>query len=204
MKPLHHHLIKAKLTDLLPTQASIGFNEVDKKRKEWRKLSKKQFKEVIDRHWFPSILGPNGCHYIIDHHHLGMALHLEGQKHVFLTVLKDLSWLDKSSFWKVMEFYQWVHPYDNQGRRISFEKLPVQISDLKDDPYRSLAGLIRDRGAFAKELTPFNEFLWADFLRMRIKRATLKSDLESSIHLACELAKSQEASYLPGWIECKS
>ena len=204
MKPLHHHLLRVELDKLLPTQASIGLNEVAQKRLEWQSLSKKKFKEVIDQHWFPSIFGPEGRYYIVDHHHLGMALHLEGQKDVYLTVLKDLSWLENSSFWKVMEFYQWVHPYDNRGRRISFDKLPKKISDLQDDPFRSLTALIRNKGAFAKDLTPFNEFLWADFLRIRIKSSLLKRDLNEAIDIACRYAKSKEASYLPGWINTES
>lgn len=199
MRPLHHHVIQADLQRLRPTQMTIGFIEVSNKRAEWQKLAKKARKQLIAEHWFPSILGPKGQYFIIDHHHLGMALHQEGQQEVQLTVLKDLSWLDMATFWRVMEFHQWVHPFDENGRRVGFDKLPQKISGLKDDPYRSLAGLARNAGAFAKDVTPYSEFLWADYFRTRLPKKLLKSE-QAALEQAALLASHPEASYLPGWV----
>src|SRR3974377_1798791 len=39
-----------------------------------------------------------------------------------------------------------------------------------DDPFRSLAGELRRAGGFAKDTTPFSEFLWPDFLRRQMSR----------------------------------
>jgi hypothetical protein len=47
--------------------------------------------------------------------------------------------------------------------------------------------------------TPFSEFLWADFLRHRLKRADVETHFESALMQAITLAKSEEANYLPGW-----
>ncbi len=198
MHPLHHHVIKANLKDIRPTQVSIGYLEVIQKRAEWKKLSKKQKSALLDDHWFPSILGPNKVYYIIDHHHLGMALHQEKQIEVNLTVLKDLSWLNKDTFWRVMEFHQWVHPFNELGQRVAFSEIPQSVAKLSDDPYRSLAGLARDEGAFAKDLTPFSEFLWADFFRIKIPKKSI-SNWNESLSLAIKYAQSKDASYLPGW-----
>lgn len=200
MRPFHHHLIEVSLSELRPTQAAIGFEEVTIKRQEWQSLSRPNFKKIINQHWFPGVIGPGGTYYIVDHHHLGMALHLEACSKVKLTVLQDFSWLDQDSFWKLLEFHQWVHPYDEKGKRISFQKIPTQISELKDDPYRSLAGIARRSGAFAKDITPFSEFLWADFYRLRIDKSVLKSSPSHALELAHQLAKLRHASYLPGWI----
>ena len=90
MHPLHHHLITYQLSDLRPTQAAIGMHEVEQKRLEWKALKKADKKNLIESHWFPSVIGPGGIYFIVDHHHLGRALHLEGQETVRLTVLKDL------------------------------------------------------------------------------------------------------------------
>jgi hypothetical protein len=87
-------MIQAKLAELVPTQGAIGCAEVTQKRAEWQGLSKKLRKALVAQHWFSSVLGPAGRYYILDHHHLGMALHEERQEAVCLTVLKDLSWLD--------------------------------------------------------------------------------------------------------------
>jgi hypothetical protein len=199
MRPVHHHIVQASITDLMPTQCAIGFLEVADKRKEWCQLRKKARIELLDQHWFPSVLGPNKRHYIIDHHHLGMALHQENQDKVQLTVLKDLSWLGEETFWRVMEFHQWVHPFNENGVRIAFKKLPQHISQLTDDPYRSLAGLARRAGAFAKDITPYSEFLWADYFRARIGKKRLLESWDHALESAMVLAKAVEASYLPGW-----
>ena len=128
-----------------------------------------------------------------------MALHLEEQSSVNLTVLKDFSLLNLETFWRVMEFHQWVHPFDESGNRVPFSKIPTTVSKLRDDPYRSLAGLAREHGAFAKDLTPYSEFLWADFFRTRIpKKKLIKWDL--AIESALQCAQTKEASYLPGWV----
>jgi hypothetical protein len=201
MTPLHHHTIHANLTDLLPTQGAIGFVEVSQKRAEWQRLSKKMRKALIAQHWFPSVLGPKGRYYIVDHHHLGMALHEEGQETVLLTVLKDLSWLDVDTFWRVMEFHQWAHLYSETGKRISHHQLPSHVSALKDDPYRSLAGLARKAGAFAKDVTPFSEFLWADYFRTRIKKQQLQHAMDEAVALVLDPARHPQASYLPGFVQ---
>jgi len=183
----------------MPTQCTIGYIEVASKREEWRNLSKKARTTLLGQHWFPSILGPKNKTYIIDHHHLGLALHEEGIDRVKLTILKDLSWLGEDTFWRVMEFHQWVHPFNELGQRVPFNKIPTHIAKLMDDPYRSLAGLARKSGAFAKDITPYSEFLWADYFRSQIDKKKLLKSWEGAVELANEVAKKQEASYLPGW-----
>ncbi|MFC5472648.1 ParB-like protein [Paraherbaspirillum soli] len=192
-------LISVKLEQLHPTQLTVGMEEVVQKRKEWSKLGKKARATALDRHWFPSITGPDGRHYIVDHHHFGLALLQEEVKTVWALPLKDLSILKPPHFWNVMDHHQWVHPYDDQGVRRDFSAVPPQLELLRDDPYRSLAGELRRAGGFAKDVTPFSEFLWADFFRPRIKRSSLQKDLAKALLKAMQLAHSQEAHYLPGW-----
>ena len=73
------------------------------------------------------------------------------------------------------------------------------MGELVDDPFRSLAGELRRAGGYAKDTTPFSEFLWADFLRRRIKRKTVEVDFSHALEKALQLAKSHDAGYLPGW-----
>lgn len=200
MHPVHHHLIDVSLAELMPTQCTIGYMEVAAKRQEWSRLTKKAFRDLINQHWFPSILGPQKKYYIIDHHHMGVALHEEGHSRVKLTVLRDFSSLQEETFWRVMEFHQWVHPYNERGARVAFKQLPTSIIQLKDDPFRSLAGVARKAGAYAKDPSPYSEFLWADFFRSRIDAKTLGKSWEQSLSLALELAKHPDANYLPGWV----
>ncbi len=52
---------------------------------------------------------------------------------------------------------------------------------------------------FAKDTTPFSEFLWADFLRRHMSRKGVEKDFENAVEKALALAKSKDAIYLPGW-----
>jgi hypothetical protein len=118
---------------------------------------------------------------------------------VLVTVVTDLRKLDKEAFWTVLDHHGWVHPYDVTGRRREYSAIPKTVADLKDDPFRSLAGELRRLGGFAKDTTPFSEFLWADFLRRRMKRASIEKSIEAATKEALVLAKSHDAAYLPGW-----
>ena len=195
----HHHFVDAKLLDLRPTQMTAGFAEVALKRREWGGLSKKDRKQLLASHWFPAVLGPRGRFYIVDHHHLGIALHEEGVERVKLMVLDDLSYLTSTIFWRVMEQRNWVHPFDATGKRGPYTDIPARITDLADDPHRSLAGMLRSAGGFAKDTSPFAEFLWADYLRPHIPRAQIRKTLDVALREAQGLAKSPLARYLPGW-----
>jgi hypothetical protein len=188
-----------KIGDLHPTQITVGMREVQAKRKRWREEGAKKGGEFLAKHMIPVVLGPKDRHYVIDHHHLARALHDEGVKDVAITVVANLSKLDRDAFWFVLDNRSWMHPFDDQGRRRHYADIPRSVRDLVDDPFRSLAGELRRAGGFAKDTTPFSEFLWADFLRRRIKRKAVEADFAHSLEKALQLAKSKEANYLPGW-----
>ena len=190
------------IAELRPTQITVGFREVGEKRREWRERSKKSGKkasEYLGRHLVPTVLGPSGRHYLVDHHHLALALLEEKEPDVLVTVMADLSALPKAAFWTYLDNRALCHPYDATGKRRTFDDIPKKIADLEDDPYRSLAGELRRVGGFAKDLTPFSEFLWADFLRPRVKVRQVNERFSAAIEKALSLAKSEAASYLPGW-----
>ena len=187
------------ITDLRPTQMTVGMREVNQKRDHLRTHVAKKIGKFLGGHMIPVVVGPRERHYIIDHHHLALALHKEGLEHVLVSVVANLSTLQADAFWIVLDHHAWVHPYDAKGRRREFEDIPRSIIDLSDDPFRSLAGELRRAGGFAKDITPFSEFLWADFLRRRMKRGQIEKDFTGALERALILAKSQDARYLPGW-----
>jgi hypothetical protein len=187
------------IDSLRPTQITVGDHEVKDKRKRLRKRGAKKIGNFLGDHMIPVILGPKKRHYVIDHHHLALSLYQEGVKNVLVTIVADLSALAPDDFWLVLDHHSWVHPYDENGRRRDFTKIPKSIDKLKDDPFRSLAGELRRVGGFAKDTTPFSEFLWADFLRRRMKRNRVVNNFRAAIKDAQKLAKSMDARYLPGW-----
>jgi hypothetical protein len=192
-------LTTVTITDLRPTQITVGMREVAAKRKRWRETGTKKGEKFLGKHTMPVVLGPKERHFIIDHHHLARALHEEGVKDVAVTVVTNLSKLETDAFWVVMDNRSWMHPFDDKGRRRDYDDIPKSVADLVDDPFRSLAGELRRAGGFAKDTTPFSEFLWADFLRRRLKRTLVERDFDHAVEKALQLAKSMDANYLPGW-----
>ena len=194
-----HHLVETRLSDLRPTQMTFGRSEVELKLAEWRGLKRGERERRLAHSWFPAVLGPKGRCYIIDHHHLGIALLEQDVPTAWVAILDDLSWLDRDPFWRTMEFRRWAHPYDERGRRRDFDEIPKRLKDLHDDPYRGLAGLTRRRGGFAKDITPYSEFLWADYFRQRIPANLVDRAPGRAVSEAMRLARGRDARYLPGW-----
>jgi hypothetical protein len=187
------------ILSLRPTQITLGMYEVRRKRDAWSQKTAQELTNFLGSHMVPVITGLEGAHFLIDHHHLARALYEEGLKSVFITVVADLSRLTADHFWNMMDFHGWAHPYDREGRRRPFSELPTTVKTMEDDPYRSLAGELRNIGGFAKDSTPFSEFLWADFLRPRIKEKAIKADFKAALAEALSFSKTGNADYLPGW-----
>ncbi len=138
-------LTPVAITDLRPTQITVGMREVKAKRKHWREIAEKKKDKDADflgKHMIPVILGPKQRHYVIDHHHLALALHEEGVKEVAVTVIANLSMLEPDSFWFVMDNHNWMHPFDDAGRRRHYKDIPKSVTGLVDDPYPLAGGRI--------------------------------------------------------------
>jgi len=187
------------LAELRPTQITVGMREVEAKRKHWRNHPDRSKPDFLGKHMIPVVWGPKERYYVIDHHHLSLALLKEGVKEIATSVVADLRKLSRESLWLYLDNRAWLHPFDAAGRRRAYADIPKRIADLVDDPYRSLAGELRYVGGYAKDTTPFSEFLWADFLRRRIKRKRIADDFGEAMERALMLARSSEANYLPGW-----
>ena len=185
--------------DLRPTQITVGMREVALKRQMIRAQSARKTGTFLGRHMVPVVLGPKKRNYVTDHHHLARALLEEGIKDVFVTVTSDLSALDKDAFFVVLDNRGLMHPFDETGRRRDYGAIPKTMAGLVDDPYRSMAGELRRQGGFAKDTTPFSEFLWADFLRRRIDPDVVAKNFDKAMKEALTLAKGKDADYLPGW-----
>ncbi|GAC1538996.1 MAG: hypothetical protein NVS2B4_18970 [Ramlibacter sp.] len=148
---------------------------------------------------FPVVIGPKKTFYILDHHHAAVALVQEKSDIVQVGVVKDLSDLKPQDFWIFLDHYSWVHSYDETGQRRDLKEMPDDFESLKDDPYRSLAGEVRDAGGFAKADAPFLEFLWANHFRALVPAKALAAHPKKALADALTLARSKKSSHLPGW-----
>lgn len=200
---VNHHIEPAlqpvAIRDLRPTQMTVGLREVRLKREEWRKRRKTDASNFLGQHMIPVVMGPGDSWWLIDHHHLALALHDEGVEHVLVSVVAKLSGLTKKRFFTVMDNRNWLHPYDETGKRHDWAELPRLVTKMVDDPYRSLAGEVRRMGGYAKNETPYSEFLWADFFRDRIRRHQIEAKFSGAVKKGITLARSHDASYLPGF-----
>lgn len=199
MPSIEPHLTLVSISDLRPTQITMGKREVQRKRQGWKAKSEDKASGYLGEHLVPVVIGPEDAYYLIDHHHLALALHLEGQDKVLVQTVAHLDHLGENEFFRYMDKRCWLHPFDEKGHRQDPDKLPKTVEGLIDDPFRSLAGELREAGGFAKDTTPFSEFMWADFLRHRIPDHVCAEDPQAALKLAFTIAKSRAASFLPGW-----
>lgn len=191
---------KVPLADIRPTQMAVGMRAVEAKRQkiERRARSARKMREYLEKRPVPAVLGPGDDFYIIDHHHLSLALWQNEVDEVFVRVVGDLSDMSRRHFLHAMAGLGWLHPYDASGRKICPTHLPASLDKLRADRYRDLAWSVREAGGFHKTAIPFSEFTWANFFRNRISVAMLGRDFERAHERAMALARSRDARHLPG------
>ena len=165
-----------EIAALHPTQSSVGMAEVDVKAGKLReKIEKRSEADVLaylkkhDKEE-PVTIGPGGVFYITDHHHLARALADIGVAETYCTIVDNLSDEPPDAFWKQLEDNNEVYLKDANGNAITPRELPASIKDLTDDPFRSLAGAVRESCGFEKgdpasSGEDYIEFHWADYLR---------------------------------------
>jgi len=124
------------ISDLRPTQITVGLGEVELRRSHWRQQQGKKAARFLGKHMIPVILGPSGHHYLIDNHHLARALYDEGVKSVLTLVIADLRKLETAAFWFVMDNRGWLHPYDERGRRRGAVALLEDVTERRRDEAR--------------------------------------------------------------------
>ena len=112
-----------KVADLRPTQMTVGLREVVVKQAEWRRTATTKGPEFLGKHMIPAVLGPKHRLWLIDHHHLARALHDEGVEHVLVTIVARLQHLDKERFMAFLDCRNWLHPYDEKGKRRSWRDI---------------------------------------------------------------------------------
>lgn len=193
-------IVKIKITELHPAQFAVGEREVKQKQDAISKMDKQARKEFLDQEIAPVVRGPGGLLYITDHHHGALALLREGHHHMHIKLIEDWSQLTPDAFRDKMVAAQLAYLFDENGNPKPWSMLPETVKDMKDDPYRSLAGAVEDAKGFKKTTAKFMEFIWANFFRKSIQIAAGKEAFEKAVQTAVALAHSSAAQALPGYI----
>ncbi len=76
-----------KISDLRPTQMTVGMREVERKARAWRERPHDEAGRYLGERMIPAVIGPDKRPWIVDHHHLALALHLEGVEMVLISIL---------------------------------------------------------------------------------------------------------------------
>ena len=222
---------KLRVKDLSPTQFAVGKAEVAVRAGRMRKKLTKdpgKLHDYLRVRPIPIVIRGKRF-YLVDHHHLVRALydveHGSRGKNicVYVNVLANASTLEEVYFWKIMHEQNFVYLFDQSGGGPQQPAtLPKHIKDLRFDPYRSLAWIVREHHGYIKNNAPFSEFKWANFFRTRILldndilagkhtfddfafevdehgNLVLTDDGQEVIEEALFLAASAEACGLPGF-----
>jgi hypothetical protein len=186
---------------LHPTQKGLGFVASRAKADRLGAMSPKKLKKYLLEHPVPVVVGPDGKYlYLVDHHHLSLACHYLGIEKIRVRIIKNRSHQNMDEFIDWMKENNFVYLFDEFDRPINFEDLPSEIPAMSDDPFRSLAGVVQDKGAYIKTKVFFMEFIWARFFRRYFTREEVSSDFDNAVERAIDLSISPQARELPGFI----
>ena len=193
---------KQKILTLKPTQLAIGMLEVRRKIHELKKMNAEKLLREIKDNPLKAVLAPNGDIYVVDGHHRALAYWFFGLRKVPVKIgYRFPKAMSCTQFWKKMYKKDWAHPYDQSG---DGPRDPVyfaqDIRGIGNDPYRSLAYLAREAGAYKKTDITFADFLWADFFRKRnLLSCNYEPDFKRALPKTLKAARSKKARYLPGY-----
>ena len=200
--------MKVSISDVRPTQSDVGMHEVRIRVSEIESLKndKKALKELMKDYRAMVVVGPEERLYLVDGHHFSRTLHEAGIEEMYIRIERD--WSDKKvpKFWEKMREKGWVYLRDQSGKTRTPSELPKRIAKMGDDPYRSLAWLVRKAKGYKNLDVPFQEFQWADFFRDRIPRSLLSDEagFQEAIDQALKLARGADAAKLPGYLGLKA
>lgn len=198
----------ASFDEIHPTQFVLGKLSIASKTSKVEKMENKgKIEKYLKSKSAPAIIGPDGLFYITDRHHTSFSIlnsRLSNRyKKLYIKVIKNWSTLSYKDFSRKMTAHNFAWLRDENHKLRAFSELPKHINNLGDDPYRSLAWLVRENGGFKKSGVSFQEFYWGMFFKVQGIKLYSSSDSEvkSVLKKALKLAHSRKASHLPGYIK---
>jgi hypothetical protein len=211
------------LRALRPLQGGVGLGEVMKKKRDIEEDLQAELDD-LKNHPIQVVRGLGGDLFVIDHHH-GARAWIEANHPTGTCQILDpdppLS-TEPEKFWAELEARGWVRLADENGKPINPDALPKTLQKLPDDPYRTLAWMLRKADGFCRaRMTPspppFAEFRWADWMRGKselpfdkvaaatnpelwnLKKKDRVTRQKEVLDAALAASKSPEAATLPGY-----
>ncbi len=182
------------ISEVRPMQFNVGMEEIEIKRQEFRAKSAEQRLALLAEKPLEIMIGPGGKYYLVDGHHHAFSLVMEDITKFPVHIVANHSKLSQKEFVDLVS--KLARLRDERGRLRKFSELPRYIYDITDDPYRSLAWMVRRSGAIKNTHAPFAEFVWADFFRNKIKIDP--NNWEAAVTEGIRMAVEVEEAGLPG------
>jgi hypothetical protein len=186
-------------------QIPVGMIEVDKKAKQLKGMKSDDGDKWLRKRSAPVVEDYKGRKRPVDHHHEIRAAWQAGYDKVYTHNYFDdelhglIKALPKEQFYAVTRAMGLYYDRDERGVVQDPSSLPSDTRGHTDDPYRSLAGSVRDAGGYDKTSEPFAEFLWAQYFRSRVKIGPKSADFDAAVAEALKLARDPAAKGLPGY-----
>lgn len=213
---------------LRPTQLPYGRLATKCKSDKFEGYKKLQkLTDYLVGHPVPVVIGPDREFYMTDHHHMVRAYYDSNFVHfdytedkmnrvVFVEVIDNqsnhFSPQYMNQFWDWMLRMNYTYPLDNHGRPLNVTTdLPKDVTQLANDPFRSLSFLVRSYGGYGKvDNFFFLEFVWANYFRRSNEFTSLaksgtfawtleETEMLNSFKPAMKLSKSAVSGNLPGY-----
>ena len=183
------------ILDLHLTQTFLGMLERDSREEKLKDLKKnhpKEYEAYLKARPVPVVISPKGILYMTDRHHLVSALNEMGVKEVLVEVEGIFSpQTPDDEFQEEMKKRGWVCLFDENGKTITMDDLPQDITGARNSFHRSLAWLVKDKLPEAAPRKTFFENRRARFL-MRHLGIELKNNanVKAAVPRATRLLKT--------------
>lgn len=188
---------------LRPLQGAVGMEEVRKKVSDIVKDPEGEARDLKDDP-IKVIRGPEGALFITDHHHAADAWRLAGRPVALCQIGERPPFATEAQFWSDLVKDRLVRLADANGKPLTPAQLPPNLESMPDDPYRSLAWLVRKEDGFCRSemQKEFAEFIWADWLRDRkeLPVDAVRTSTKAQLSTALGLVRGPDAKAMPGYI----
>ncbi|MEB3322451.1 MAG: ParB-like protein [Synechococcaceae cyanobacterium] len=197
-----HDLLAVPVAVLRPTQLCVGLAEVRSRQADFRSESPDERRRYLRQKPVPLVRSGRGQLWMVDRHHrLRALLEMDPAAEAFGYVALELSAAEPAEVLDTLAGRGWLYLHDRRGHGpFPPSVLPDRLTELQDDPYRSLVWKLKREGLIAPQpLIPFHEFRWGAWLRSRSLPPFSSERLEPALPAARALVRSRAAAHLAGW-----
>lgn len=187
--PKAKNIMEFDIPDEHPTQFDVGRFEEKVKAKDFEKMSKKKLRRYQRKHPCPLVVDDKGNLRITDEQHRASAFTLAEHHSVLRALRKNGEatmygyirdsypvYLEESKKagkeplsiedWMTKNNYVFL---EDRGKLRPYDELPAHVTDMGNDAYRSLAGLLENEAYDLKPGVYFAQFKVADWLREHLR-----------------------------------